>query len=162
MIHYKIGCILRKNISKLKDHRVSKGIRLANDLPDLIALIIIINSILSLLFNFLYHTNSIDWFLFLDHGGFLWELFIGSVTSFIHYFLSESISGGKTSGKMIPQTSVHSIDGTKPGLKQIFLRNIIREIPFDNFSFPGENGWHDRRTDTRVVTIKKYEADKQA
>lgn len=63
---------------------------------------------------------------------------------------------------MITQTSVLSIDGTKPGLKQIFLRNIIREIPFDNFSFLGENGWHDRRTDTRVVTIKKYEADKQA
>lgn len=152
---------MKKHLKIVEDHRASKGIRLANYLLDLIALIII-NIILSLLFNFLYTTTSIHWFLFLDHGGFLWELFMGSVVSFIYYFLSESISGGKTFGKMITQTRVISVDGTKPGLKQIFLRNIVREVPFDSLSFLGENGWHDRWTDTRVVTIKKYEADKQA
>jgi hypothetical protein len=45
---------------------------------------------------------------------------------------------------------------------EFFIRNISRLVPFDILSFLGENGWHDSWSDTRVVNIKNYEAEKQA
>ena len=53
-------------------------------------------------------------------------------------------------------------DGTEPTLKDYLIRNICRLVPFDGLSFLGENGWHDSWSDTRVISIKNYQAEKQA
>ncbi len=52
-------------------------------------------------------------------------------------------------------------DGNEPTLSDYFMRNIIRLVPFDALSFFGENGWHDSWSDTRVINIKNYQAERQ-
>ncbi|WP_435523038.1 hypothetical protein [Chryseobacterium indoltheticum] len=37
----------------------------------------------------------------------------------------------------------------------------MRLVPFDALSFFGENGWHDSWSDTRVINIKNYQAERQ-
>ncbi len=75
----------------------------------------------------------------------------------------EYFTKGRTVGKYITGSKVISTDGTQPTFQDYFIRNISRFVPFDAFSFLGEgNGWHDSWSDTRVVNIKNYQAEKQA
>ncbi|WP_326985022.1 RDD family protein [Chryseobacterium sp. MYb264] len=87
------------------------------------------------------------------------------LTSFIYFmyaFLMEYFTNGRTIGKYITGTKVIMTDGERPTLSNYFIRNISRIVPFDVFSFLGENGWHDSWSDTRVINIKNYEAERQA
>jgi len=152
---------MRKHLKIVEDNKASKVIRLANSLLDFIALAVV-NLILYVIFTFLYNTTSIELFFLLNHGGFLWDMAVGIVVSFTYHFLAESLSDGKTFGKIITSTKVISIDGIKPSTKQYFLRSLVRQVPFDFLSFLGYNGWHDSWSDTRVISIKNYEAERQA
>jgi uncharacterized RDD family membrane protein YckC len=76
--------------------------------------------------------------------------------------LIEYFSKGRSLGKYITGTKVVMTDGNEPTLSDYFMRNIIRLVPFDALSFFGENGWHDSWSDTRVINIKNYEAERQA
>ncbi len=51
------------------------------------------------------------------------------------------------------------IDGSTPTTKDYFMRSICRIIPFDALTFLGENGWHDKISNTIVVNKKTFEAD---
>lgn len=78
-------------------------------------------------------------------------------------FLTETLTKGRSIGKLITGTRVIMTDGTKPAVKDYFVRNIIRMLPFiDQLSFLGENGFHDSWSNTRVINIKNYEAERQA
>lgn len=78
-------------------------------------------------------------------------------------FLIETLTKGRSIGKMITGTRVIMIDGTKPTTKNYFIRNIIRMLPFIyQLSFLGENGFHDNWSNTRVVNLKNYETEIQA
>ncbi|GAA4150372.1 hypothetical protein GCM10022217_03280 [Chryseobacterium ginsenosidimutans] len=77
------------------------------------------------------------------------------------YFILMEYYLGKTLGKYITGTSVISIDGNKPTIGQIIGRTFSRLVPFDAFSFLGENGWHDSWSDTRVINTKNYQSEKQ-
>lgn len=54
------------------------------------------------------------------------------------------------------------IDGTEPTFNDYLIRNISRIVPFDTLSFFGENGWHDKWSETRVINMKNYQAEIQA
>lgn len=58
-------------------------------------------------------------------------LFIMLVPVIFYHFLSESLLGGKTIGKIITGTRVTNLDGSTPGLLSYFLRWII--LPVDLF-----------------------------
>ncbi|WP_367269831.1 RDD family protein [uncultured Chryseobacterium sp.] len=78
-------------------------------------------------------------------------------------FLIETLTKGRSIGKMITGTRVIMIDGTKPTTKNYFIRNIIRMLPFiDQLSFLCENWFHDNWSNTRVVNLKNYETEIQA
>lgn len=149
---------MRKHLRIVEENKVSQGIRLANYFLDLIVLIVI-NLIISYTFTYLYEITLIEFFYFFNNGGLLWDILSGSLVSFTYYFLFENLSGGRTLGKIITNTKVISIDGTKPTTLQFFYRSLVREVPFDSLSFLGQNGWHDSWTDTRVVNIHKYESE---
>jgi uncharacterized RDD family membrane protein YckC len=62
----------------------------------------------------------------------------------------------RTPGKFLTKTIVIDIYGNKPEIGNNILRNIIRLVPFEVFSCLSERGWHDRWSDTFVVTEEEY------
>ena len=65
---------------------------------------------------------------------------------------------GRTLGKYITNTKVLTEDGQKPEADKILYRTLSRMIPFEAFSFLGDEGrgWHDSLAKTVVVDVKKY------
>lgn len=115
----------------------SKSKRVLNCLIDLIlvmALSIIISAILST-FGINLKLRIISSILFLMYYG-LFEYFIG-----------------KTIGKMITKTKIISIYNNKITIKMIFLREFIRWVPFEQFSFINKKtiGWHDKASEIIVI-----------
>lgn len=147
---------MRKHLKIIEDNKASQGIRLANYIIDLIALMII-NIILSLISSLLYNlTSNSFFFYFYNNNSFLWEYMMGTIIASMYYFLWENFSNGRTLGKLITNTKAVSIDGTRPTTTQILYRSLCRAVPFNAFSFLGQNGWHDSWTETRVINITKY------
>ncbi|WP_299458582.1 RDD family protein [uncultured Microscilla sp.] len=72
------------------------------------------------------------------------------------YYALMEIFFSKTIGKMITKTKVVDMEGNKPTLFQIIFRSFFRLIPFEPFSFLGTDasGWHDKMSDTRVISDK--------
>jgi len=90
------------------------------------------------------------------------DILITSFVYFLYTLLMEYFTKGKTIGKYITGSRVFSTDGTDPSFNQYLIRNIARLVPFEPFSFFTEDGWHDRWSDTRVINMKNYLAEKQA
>jgi uncharacterized RDD family membrane protein YckC len=147
---------MRKHLKIVEDNKASQGIRLANYIIDLIALVII-NFFLSLISIILYNLTSKSFFFyFYNNNSFLWEYLMGIIVATLYYFFFENFSNGRTLGKLITNTKVLSIDGSKPSMTQILYRSFCRIVPFNAVSFLGYNGWHDSWTETRVINIRKY------
>lgn len=74
-----------------------------------------------------------------------------------YYILTESL-WGKSLGKFATQTQVIDEYGNKPTLSNLIGRNFLRLVPFEALSCIGDNsrGWHDKWSDTYVVTDKEY------
>jgi len=85
--------------------------------------------------------------------------FLGIIISLLYYVIFESI-WSKTPAKFITRTKVITEYGEKPGLKTIFIRTLVRFVPFETFSFLSPErprGWHDRWSKTIVIDdIKKF------
>lgn len=77
----------------------------------------------------------------------------------ILYGLFETLTS-RTPGKYITGTKVVMRDGTRPDTTTIFLRTLLRLVPFEALSFLGRYGigWHDSLSKTLVVDIYKYNA----
>jgi uncharacterized RDD family membrane protein YckC len=71
----------------------------------------------------------------------------------LYMSMVEIIFSGKSLGKLITKTRAVSWDGSKPTVNQFVTRGFSRAVPFDGFSFLGDNstGWHDKWSDTMVV-----------
>ena len=80
----------------------------------------------------------------------------------LFYMLSETLLKGRTVGKYVTKTKVVMEDGVRPKASDIILRSLCRLIPFNAFSFLGEQGrgWHDSISNTYVVDIAKFENKK--
>jgi hypothetical protein len=76
------------------------------------------------------------------------------ITRFLYYPFFEIILG-TTPAKLLTESRVVGIDGKKPKPGTIFIRTLSRYIPFEPFSFFGEQGWHDNFSKTKVVQEKR-------
>lgn len=152
---------MRKYLQIVERHKASLGTRFVNNLVDTIILMII-HIILGIASTLIYNYTYINFFFFYNNGGFLWDIFTGSIVAFIYFYLWEYYSNGKTPGKYITGTKVISTDGKKPTQRQYLSRSFYRIIPFEAFTFFGTDGWHDSLTDTRVINYKNYQAESQA
>lgn len=151
---------MRKYLQIVDRNKASLGTRFANNIIDTIVLIII-NFIISFISIMIYNFTLLHFFYFYNNGGFLWDIFTGSIVAFFYFFLWEKLSEGKTPGKYVTGTVVISTDGQKPTTKQYLSRSLYRIIPFEAFTFFGSDGWHDSMSDTRVIDHKNYESEKQ-
>ena len=81
------------------------------------------------------------------------EWLLGIIITILYYIIFESI-WSKTPAKFITKTKIITEDGEKPDYKTIFIRTLIRFVPFEIFSFLGTErprGWHDEWSKTIVV-----------
>lgn len=126
----------------------NKWTRLATYLIDEFVIVIIYYTIIAItLFVFydaLFFTNQILLF---------FHLTVNLSIHFFYYFLFEKFTPGKTPGKYATRTKVVTIDNQIPHSDLLMKRSLSRLIPFDAFSFIGENrkGWHDSISKTKVV-----------
>ena len=139
------------------DMLASKQKRFLTFLIDYIMRFVIIFVIGVILGLAVYFTNDIDYLSWLDNLNRVEEVLYELLGVALYYIFMESITG-RTIGKYIMGTKVLMRDGTKPEADKILLRTLCRFIPFEPFSFFGDDskGWHDTLTDTVVVDIKKY------
>ncbi|HEX2675275.1 MAG TPA: RDD family protein, partial [Polyangiales bacterium] len=77
------------------------------------------------------------------------------VSMLAYYIFFEAVFG-RTPGKMLTGTRVVTVDGGTPSFTQILGRNLARYVPFEPFSFFGDDavGWHDSWSGTRVVKVR--------
>jgi uncharacterized RDD family membrane protein YckC len=87
------------------------------------------------------------------------DLLLGFSGFILYYAFFEFICKGRTIGKMICGTRALTNDGEMINLGAALKRTLCRIVPFEPFSFLGRyaSGWHDRWTDTMVVTEKSYQ-----
>jgi uncharacterized RDD family membrane protein YckC len=67
-----------------------------------------------------------------------------------------------TVGKLLTQTMVVTEYGEKPTTRTILFRTLWRLVPFEPFSWGRNAGWHDRQTDTTVVSRRYEQNDEQS
>jgi uncharacterized RDD family membrane protein YckC len=75
--------------------------------------------------------------------------------------LVEWSTGGRSLGKYLTGTRVVNLDGSRIKLKTSMFRNLVRLVPFEPLSIFGKNRslWHDRWSDTRVLTVKPVQPE---
>ena len=135
----------------------SKGKRFANFIIDYIGQLIIGGAIGIAMAIISEITGDYEYVAWIDTMGTLGEYALGIVILIVYYMVFETITG-RTLGKYITNTKVLTEDGQKPEADKILYRTLSRMIPFEAFSFLGDEGrgWHDSIAKTVVVDIKKY------
>lgn len=156
---------MKKHLKIIEDHKASKGIRFANFIIDRIVIYIIffLFGAFSLL---VYEIFNIEFFLDITDkmasASRLQDILITTAVYLLYIFFMEYFTKGRTIGKYITGTKVMSLDGSNPTFQEYLIRTVSRIVPFDVLSFFGENGWHDTWSNTRVVNIKNYKAERQS
>ncbi len=118
-----------------------KGTRLANFLIDGICFYILYILMSVIIVNLYFYING-DYLFIPD--------IVFYLSYFFYYFFFEVLSNS-TPGKMLTNTVVKNKDGTKPAVKSVFIRNVLRLIPYDQLSFLfGFIGLHDDVSKTIV------------
>lgn len=75
-----------------------------------------------------------------------------SILIILAYYILFEMLFQQTIGKMFTKSKVVNEYGEKLSLKEVFLRSLIRFIPYEPFTFLNEErGWHDRWTKTYVL-----------
>ena len=71
----------------------------------------------------------------------------------LYYTVMEYFFKGKTLGKFITKTRAVTLENERLDFQTTFIRSLCRVIPFETFSFIGEesNGWHDSISKTKVI-----------
>lgn len=156
---------MRKYLITVDRNRAQKLTRLANLIIDRIIILLIFiafGAISALIFNVTGSDLFLNITMKLSQVNRFWDILITSIVYFTYALLMEYFTKGRTIGKYITGSKVVCIDGTQPTFNDYFIRNISRLVPFDVLSFLGENGWHDKWSETRVINIKNYQAEIQA
>jgi uncharacterized RDD family membrane protein YckC len=135
----------------------SKGKRFANFIIDYIGQLIIGGAIGIAMAIISEITGDYEYVAWIDTMGTLGEYALGIVILIVYYMVFETVTG-RTLGKYITNTKVLTEDGQKPEADKILYRTLSRMIPFEAFSFLGDEGrgWHDSIAKTVVVDVKKY------
>jgi len=82
---------------------------------------------------------------------------ITAVIMVFYFFGFETLTKGRSIGKLITGTQVVTLEGETPTANVFLKRSFCRIIPFEAFSFFGENGWHDSIPKTAVVVKKHFD-----
>ena len=114
---------------KVGEHKPNQGLRLANYLIDGIVYLIctfiigLILGVVAVMMNFQ-----------LPESNLIYNI-IAAIVLVFYYFLIESITKGRSIGKLVTGTKVVMIDGSTPTTKDYFMRSLCRIIPFKFYLF---------------------------
>ena len=142
----------------VQKNKADKGLRFANLLIDFVSFILIMFAIGFVAGLILYFINPYSTF-FQDLEGihpFL-DRILSSILMVFYYFGMETLTKGRSIGKFITGTQVVTLEGDTPTANVFLKRSFCRIIPFEAFSFFGENGWHDSIPKTAVVVKKHFD-----
>jgi uncharacterized RDD family membrane protein YckC len=84
------------------------------------------------------------------------DILLTAAMSIVYYTFFEGLFG-RSIGKLITGTKVVTLSGEPLTFGAAFMRSLSRIVPFEPFSFLGDegnSGWHDKWTDTRVVDLR--------
>lgn len=145
-----------KEFMVTKDLVASRGQRFLNYTIDLVVQYIIWISILETIVIFADISNNDTVSERIKTLSITEQFFSGFIVLILYYALME-IYFSRTIAKYFTKTFVVMRDGSRPNVKTILKRTVSRLIPFEPFSFLGDNpmGWHDRISHTYVV--KKHQ-----
>lgn len=143
----------RNTAFALESKMATQGQRFANYVIDYIFVIgfgALIGAALGLFLGY-FAPEHLD---FLGVGNRLFDYVYGFIIGTIYYSFFEGFTG-RSIGKYFTRTMVVTKEGEQADFGTIFVRSMCRYIPFDAFSYLGSDasGWHDRFSNTRVVTI---------
>lgn len=145
--------------NEVRASKASNGLRFLNFILDrlvIYAAFFIVGALAMAIYQF----TGIQFFADIIDGmsnvGRLTDLFVTNLIYLSYLFSMEYFANGRTIGKFITGTKAISNDGAKLSAEQAFIRTISRIVPFEAFSFFGENGWHDKWSSTSVVSVSKY------
>jgi len=105
---------------------------------------------------FLYFPMKICAFVALANGASFQLTFLINLAIILGYYTFLESSNGKTIGKALTKTKVITESGKTPDFSTAAKRSLCRFIPFEAFSFLGDDvrGWHDSISKTYVVKNK--------
>lgn len=85
------------------------------------------------------------------------NLIFGLVVLFFYYTIMEFYFS-RTFGKYFTHTMVVKHNGSRPKIKSVVIRTLVRMIPVEAFSFLSDNarGWHDTLSITYVVNKQEF------
>ena len=154
----------RTNFKVTPDLYASKGQRFGNYLID-ITIVLVVLAALFFVFTYVYYSVATDTTVMDDYidetGSYnpLLDRLITWTLLALSYFCMELVLKGKSVGKFITKTKVVMDDGSSPTYKEYLKRSFSRLIPFEQFSFLGDEGrgWHDTISKTYVVDETKFE-----
>jgi uncharacterized RDD family membrane protein YckC len=129
----------------------SQGKRFANHLMDII-FYIIFTFIFGIFLGVVFAILAPDLLTGFEEDNRLLNYLLSVIAGLIYYTGFEYFTG-KTLAKFITRTRVVTQKGGKPEFETILIRSLCRFIPFDAFSFLGQDGigWHDTLSKTRVI-----------
>lgn len=89
----------------------------------------------------------------------MWDYIIMATGSIIYYTTSEFFFNGKTLGKLLTKTRAVTLDNHPMNFATTLKRSLFRVVPFEVYSFLDNipYGWHDKWSDTKVVSDKSFE-----
>ena len=96
-----------------------------------------------------------------DSSNVLLEYLFGFLIITLYYTLLEYFLQGKTIGKLITKTRAVTEDNRNLDFETALKRSLCRLIPFEAFSFLGDNavGWHDSLSKTKVIEDIDWQAE---
>lgn len=136
----------------------SKGKRLANFIIDMIVFYLVI-MILAFLLGVLQVVLKKDLTSWMENINPLVDRLLSMLLYALYFCVVEGIFKGRSLGKLITKTKAIGEDGMPMNASEILNRSFCRIIPFDQLSFLGDHGWHDRLSKTMVIDLNdKIEA----
>lgn len=148
---------MKSNYKIVERYKAEKILRFATFLIDYI-IIISLNYFIGTLIGLLYYATESEFIyqIILALNDKLMAYAISIVILLTYYNALEYFTKGRTIGKFVTGTMVVNEKGGLPTSNDFLKRNFSRIVPFDAFSFLGNNGWHDSWSDTKVVKRKSY------
>lgn len=151
------------NQSVTQDVLATKGVRFLNFIIDYVVFIILnfaIGAVIGFVSEVTGNYTVYDFVVYND--SILFEYGYTIVIWTIYYTTMETLTG-RSIGKFITKSQAVMADGSKLTFEKALVRSLCRFIPFEPFSFLGEDGkgWHDSISKTYVVDIKKFREKKE-
>ena len=150
---------------QISDHIIaSKQTRFANYIVDYIAMILIfliIVMILAIVAGIFDLPYIISWAVEIENYNKIQEYLLGAVLSIFYYSIFESLTA-RSIGKYITGRVVVFDDGSRPDAGTMLRRALYRIVPLNALAFLwGDQVWHDKYTDTFVVSKSGLKAELQ-